>query len=345
MERRKNMIIAVDGMGGDLAPSAVVEGTVEAVREKAVNVIITGREGQIKEELSKYDYPKDRISILDAPEIITTEESPVMAVRKKKNSSLVKALTLVRENKADAVVSAGSTGAFMAGATLIVGRIKGVDRVALAPVIPGKNGNFMIIDAGANVDCKPQYLLQFSLMGKIYLENVLKKKNPSIGLVNIGVEEEKGNELTKSAYKLLKNVDFNFVGNVEPRDIPAGDVDILVCDGMIGNTVLKMYEGVALNLFEMLKEEIMKSFRTKLGGIILKSAFREIKNKMDYSEYGGSAFLGARGICVKAHGSSNGKAFKNAVKRAVDCYDNKIIDKIRSEIEKIPQMESDSIKK
>ncbi|MEY7999585.1 phosphate acyltransferase PlsX [Clostridium sp. Mt-5] len=339
------MIIAVDGMGGDFAPSAIVEGVVEAVKEKDIEVIITGKKQQIEEELSKYNYPKEKISILNTPEVITTEEAPVMAVRKKKNSSLVKALTLVKENKADAVISAGSTGAFMAGATLIVGRIKGVDRVALAPVMPGKNGKFMIIDAGANVDCKPQYLQQFSLMGKIYFENILKKENPSIGLINIGEEEEKGNELSKMTYKILKNMNFNFVGNVEPRDVTTGDVDILVCDGVIGNTVLKMYEGVALNLFEMLKEEIMKSFSAKLGAVLLKPIFKKVKNKLDYSEYGGSAFLGSRGICVKAHGSSNGKAFKNAIKQAISCCENKVIDKIKSEIEKIPEMEGDNIKK
>ncbi|MEY8762151.1 MULTISPECIES: phosphate acyltransferase PlsX [Clostridium] len=339
------MVIAVDGMGGDFAPSAVVKGVVGAVKEENIDVIITGKEQKIREELSKYSYPEGKISILDTPEIITTEEAPVMAVRRKKNSSLVKALTLVKEHKADAVVSAGSTGAFMAGATLIVGRIRGIDRVALAPIVPGKNGSFMIIDAGANVDCKPQYLLQFSLMGKIYLENVLKRKNPSIGLVNIGVEEEKGNELTKNAYGILKKMDFNFVGNVEPRDIPTGNVDILVCDGMIGNTVLKMYEGVAVNLFAMLKDGIMKSFKNKVGGLILRPVFSEIKNKMDYSEYGGTAFLGSKGICIKAHGSSSGKAFKNAIKRALDCYYNNVVDKIKSEVEKIPKIEGNNIKK
>ena len=239
------MIIAVDGMGGDFAPAAVVDGCVEAVKEGDVNIIITGPEDLIKKELDKYQYPKDRISILHAEEVISTNEPPVMAMRKKKNSSLVKALQFVKEGNADAIISAGSTGAFMTGATLIVGRIKGIDRVALAPIMPGKNGAFMVVDAGANVDCKPQYLIQFALMGKIYFENILKIKNPTIGLVNIGAEEEKGNELTKATYKLLKETDFNFVGNVEPRDVSNGDVNVLVCDGFVGNTILKMYEGVA----------------------------------------------------------------------------------------------------
>lgn len=329
------MIIAVDGMGGDFAPYAVVEGIVEAVKEQDINIIITGKKELIEAELKKYEYEREKIRILDTREVITTSESPVMALRRKKDSSLVRALQLVKEGKADAAISAGSTGAIMSGATLIVGRIKGIERVALAPMIPGKNGAFMIIDTGANVDCKPHYLLQFSLMGKIYFENVLKIKEPSIGLVNIGTEEEKGNELTKNTYKLLKDMDFNFVGNVEPREATNGDVNILVCDGFVGNTILKTYEGVSLNLIHMIKEEIMKSTTSKLAGVFLKPVFKKIKSRLDYSEYGGSAFLGCKGICVKAHGSSNGKAFKNAIKQAVICYDNKVIDKIKFEIEKI----------
>jgi glycerol-3-phosphate acyltransferase PlsX len=331
----ENMIIAVDGMGGDFAPSAVVEGCILAIQECDVGIIITGKEEFIKKELCKYKYPKNKISILNADEIIDTNEPPVMAVRKKKDSSIVKAMTLVKEGKAQAVVSAGSTGAIMTGATLIVGRIKGIDRVALAPIIPGKNGEFMVIDVGGNVDCKPQYLFQFALMGKIYFESILNTKNPTIGLVNIGVEEEKGNELTKDTYKLLKGSNLNFVGNVEPRDISSGDINILVCDGFIGNTILKMYEGVALNVFSMLKEEIMKSFNSKIGALLLKSTFKNLKKKFDYSEYGGVAFLGSKGICIKAHGSSNGIAFKNAIIQAKNCYDNKVVEKIGTELENI----------
>lgn len=339
------MIIAVDGMGGDFAPAAVVDGCVQAVKEQDVHIIITGKEELIKKELEKYQYPKEKISILNAEEVISTNEAPVMAVRKKKDSSLVKALQLVKEGKADAVISAGSTGALMTGATLIVGRIKGIDRVALAPIMPGKNGAFMIVDAGANVDCKPQYLVQFALMGKIYFENVLNVKNPTVGLVNIGAEEEKGNELTKTTYKLLKDTDFNFVGNVEPREVSNGDVNILVCDGFVGNTLLKMYEGVALNVFNMLKEEIIKSFTAKIGALLLKPVFKSLKKKFDYSEYGGSAFLGSKGICIKAHGSSDSNAFKNAVKQAVSCYENNIVDKIKSNLEKISEEHSNNTEK
>lgn len=331
------MIITVDGMGGDLAPAAVVDGCVQAVKEYDVNIIITGKEELIQKELDEYEYPKDKIEILNAEETISTNEAPVIAVRKKKDSSLVKALHLVKEGKAQGIVSAGSTGALMAGASLIVGRIKGIDRVALAPIIPGKNGTFMVVDAGANVDCKPQYLIQFALMGKIYFENILKVNNPSIGLINIGTEEEKGNELTKSVYQMLKKTDFNFVGNIEPRDVSNGDVNILVCDGFVGNTVLKMYEGTAMNLFGMIKEEIVKSISTKMGAVLLKPVFKELKKKLDYSEYGGSAFLGAKSICIKAHGSSDSKAIKNAIKQAVNCYENKVIDKIKNELEKLEE--------
>jgi len=226
--------IVIDGMGGDFAPKAVIKGCIDAVIEDDdIEIIITGRESIINEELSKYSYNKEKISVIHTEEVITTDEAPVMAVRKKKDSSLVKALHLVKSGEADAIISAGSTGAIMAGASFIIGRIKGIDRVALAPVMPGKNAPFMVVDSGANVDCKPNFLLQFALMGKIYYENVLDVLNPSIGLINIGAESEKGNELTKAAYQLLKNTEFNFVGNVEPRDVSSGDVNILVCDGFV----------------------------------------------------------------------------------------------------------------
>ncbi len=326
------IIIVVDGMGGDHAPKAVVEGCVKALQDADIKILITGREDEIKAELSKYKYDEDRISVIHTQEVISPNEAPVMALRKKKDSSLVRGLNLVKNGEADAFLSAGSTGALMAGATLILGRIKGVDRVALAPVMPGKNAPFMVIDAGANVDCKPEYLLQFARMGKVYFENVLGTSNPTVGLVNIGAEEGKGNELTKAAYPLLKGSGFNFVGNVEPREVSNGDVSILVCDGFVGNTLLKMYEGVAGNIFSMLKSEIMGSFRSKIGGLLLKPVFDRFKKKFDYAEYGGTAFLGAKGICIKAHGSSDAKAFKNAILQAKNCFDNDIVGKIENEL-------------
>ncbi|AGK97336.1 phosphate acyltransferase PlsX [Clostridium pasteurianum] len=336
------MIIAIDGMGGDNAPNAVVEACTEAVNEFGVNIIITGNEQVIKRELEKYNYDKNKIDIVNASEVITPDEHPVMAIKKKKDSSLYKALNLVKEGKAQSIISAGSTGALMAGATFVIGRIKGIDRIALAPIMPGKNSTFMVVDAGANVDCKPQYLLQFAFMGKIYFENILKINNPSIGLINIGIEEEKGNDLTKKVYKLLKEADFNFVGNIEPRDISSGDTNILVCDGFVGNTVLKMYEGVASNIFNMLKTEIMSSTRSKIGGIFLKPVFKNFKKKFDYTEYGGSSFLGTKAVVIKAHGSSNVKAFKNAIRQAKICYEGEFIGKISSELGKINELISKS---
>ncbi|MCM8710592.1 phosphate acyltransferase PlsX [Clostridium sp. SYSU_GA19001] len=329
------MRLAVDGMGGDFAPDAVIQGCIDAIKEYGVDIIITGPEELLKQKLSKYEYPNEKIQIVNADEIITPNEEPVKALKKKKNSSLVKALNLVKSGAADAVLSAGSTGALMAGASLIIGRISGIKRIALAPILPGKNGSFMIIDAGANVDCKPIYLVQFALMGHIYSQCILNLVNPSIGIINIGAEEEKGNELTKEAYKLLKKTNFNFVGNVEPRDVPNGNVNVLVCDGFVGNTILKTLEGVVSSVFSMLKEEIMSSFKTKIGGVLLKPVFSRFKKKFDYTEYGGSAFLGANGIVIKAHGSSNAKAFKNAIRQALNSYDNKIVDKIKGELEKL----------
>lgn len=333
------MVVVVDGMGGDFSPSAVVEGCIAAIKEYEIDILITGPEDLIREELEKYTYDSNRIKIVDAKEVISTNEHPVMAVKRKKDSSLVKALNLVKSGDADAIISAGSSGAFLAGCTLIVGRIKGIDRPALAPVMPGKKGPFMIIDCGANAECKPHYLVQFGLMGKTYFENILKVTNPSVGLVNIGIEEEKGNELSKSAYKLLKEANLNFVGNVEAREIPTGDTNVLVCDGFVGNVILKLYEGAVANIFDILKTSIMSSFRTKLGGMLLKPVFKKFKKDFDYKEYGGAAFLGVNGICIKAHGSSDGKAFKNAIRQATIFYENKVVDKLKLEIEKLSEQE------
>lgn len=328
------MKIAVDGMGGDKAPQVVVEGVIEAINQYGVDVIITGPEDLILNEVNKYTYDKSKLQILHCSEIIDCNEEPVKAIRRKKDSSLYKALELVKNGEADAIISAGSTGALMAGATLIIGRIKGIDRPALAPVMPGKNGHFMLIDCGANAECKPHYLVQFAKMGTIYMENIMNMPNPSVGLINIGTEEEKGNDLTKAAYKLLKDAPINFVGNIEPREIPTGNTKVLVCDGFVGNTVLKMYEGVASNLLLTLKEEILSSTRGKIGGLMLKPVFKNLKKKFDYKEVGGAAFLGVNGICIKAHGSSDSRAIKNAINQAKIFHDNNVIDKIKNNIEK-----------
>ncbi|OPJ61776.1 phosphate acyltransferase PlsX [Clostridium oryzae] len=326
------MKISVDAMGGDNAPKAVIEGCIAAIKSTDIDIILTGPESLLQEQLSKYDYDKSRIEILDAPEVIGTNEHPVMAIRKKKNSSLNIALDCVKNGKSDAVISAGSTGAILAGGLFKIGRIEGVERPAIAPMLPGKNKSFIIIDVGANVDCKPSNLLQFGIMGNIYMQDVMGIEKPSIGLINIGAEEEKGNELTKSAYKLLKESKLNFIGNVEPRYIPNGDVDVLVSDGFVGNTFLKTYEGVASTIFSILKTEIKSSLRGTIGGLILKPVFSRFKKRFDYKEIGGAPFLGIDGICIKAHGSSDAKAIYNAIRQAKILFDKKIIDKIKESI-------------
>ena len=331
------MRIAIDGMGGDNAPQAVVNGVIQALNEfNDLEFYITGPEDIIKEQLKKENYTGDKITIIDAKEVISTNEHPVMAIRKKKDSSLCKALSLVKEKKCDAVLSAGSTGAFLAGCNFIVGRIKGVKRPALAPIMPGKKGPFMVADAGANVDCKPEYLVQFAHMAREYYKGVLNVENPNIGLVNIGVEEEKGNELTKNTYQLLKEEKgLNFIGNVEPRDVTLGDTHVLVCDGFTGNTILKMYEGTASTVLKIIQDEMLSSGITaKIGALLLKPVFNSIKKKFDYKEYGGAPFLGVDGICIKAHGSSDGKAFKNAIRQSKEFYDSKVLDKIKEELER-----------
>ena len=328
------MKIAIDGMGGDNAPAEIVSGVIKAMEEfKDIEFYITGPEDAIKKEIAKNNYSGNNIIIIDAKEVITTNEHPVMAVRRKKDSSLCKALNLVKEGTCDAVISAGSTGAFLAGCTFIVGRIKGIKRPALAPVMPGKNGSFIIVDAGANVDSKPEYLVQFAHMGKEYYKGVLNGENPSVGLVNIGEEAEKGNDLTKETFKLLSEEKLNFIGNIEPRDITKGDVNVIVCDGFAGNTILKMYEGTASTIMKVIKEEVMASgIVSKIGAVLLKPVFNNIAKRFDYKEYGGAPFLGVDGICIKAHGSSDARAFKSAIKQAKMFYDNKVLDKIKEDI-------------
>ena len=330
------MKFVMDGMGGDNAPKAVIKGAVEALKIYSdVEIYITGPEVKLLQELENYDYDKSRIKIIDAAEVISLNEHPVMALRKKKNSSLVKALNLVKSGECDGIISAGSTGAFLAGCTLIIGRIEGIERPVLAPILPGEKGSFMIVDAGANVDCKPHFLTQFALMGKIYYKNVLGAENPSIGLINVGTEEEKGNELTKASYPLLKASGMNFVGNVEPREAPKGEVNVLVCDGFAGNTLLKTYEGTASTLMKMLKNEICNSLLGKIGAVFLIPVFKKLKKRFDYTEVGGAPFLGVQGICIKAHGSSDANAFKNAIRQGKIFYENDILSKIKLEIEKL----------
>jgi phosphate acyltransferase len=293
----------------------------------------------LKDEILKYISEEDKrnpkVNIIEASEIINFDEAPVNAIKHKKNSSLVVGLKLVKDGQCDAFMSAGSTGAFLAGALLKVGRINGIDRPALSPLMPTVKGSCMVIDVGANVDCKPKNLQQFAIMGSIYMEKVMGIKNPRVGLLNIGTESSKGNELTKASFDLIKSTSVNFIGNVEARDIINGVCDVCVCDGFAGNVLLKTTEGVAMTIFKQLKDEFTKSFKTKLGAMLLRKSLRNFKKQFDYTEVGGAPFLGINGIMIKAHGSSDAKAVKNAIRQAKMLYDNKCVDTIANEISKL----------
>lgn len=329
------MKIYVDGMGGDHSPSEIVKGSVLAAKEYKREISIIGDESQISAELSKYEYPKELIEIIPSFEVITNNEDPAIAIRRKKQSSLVIGLQRVKEDRESILVSAGSTGAILAGGLLVVGRIKGIQRPALTVMLPTKKGFTLLLDAGANVDCKATYLQQFSIMASIYAEELLGIKNPKVGLVNIGSEEKKGNELTKETYGLLKETDINFVGNVEARDINAGNADIIVCDGFTGNIILKLSEGIGLFLFDALKEAVMSSTRAKIGGILLKPALKKFQKRFDYTEVGGAPLLGINGGIIKAHGSSDSKAIVNAIKQGIAYQEKNIIRKISNKVVEI----------
>lgn len=311
--------IAIDVFGGDHAPGITIQGSVQALASfPDIELLLFGDQARIEQELAKYpEADRARLRIFHAPEIITLEEAPAAAIREKKESSLVKALTAVKNGEADCVVSAGSTGALLAGATLIVRRIKGVKRPALGMGLPNREGGFtLLMDCGANTDSRPSFLLQFAVMASAYLQGVMGIDNPRIGLLNNGAEAEKGNALTKAAYKLLKDAPINFAGNCEARDILSGDFDAVICDGFDGNVVLKYTEGLAETLIDMLKKELMADTRSKLGAALSRPAFRRFKKIMDYTEYGGAPLLGVDGGIIKAHGSSNAKAFTAAIGQA-----------------------------
>lgn len=323
------MRIAVDAFGGDNAPEAVVKGCVAAIKECDAEIILVGKEKVIADLLKDEDIPTGRIRIHNAEEVIETGDAPVEAIRRKKDSSLVVAMNLVKTGEADAVVSAGNTGAYLAGAFRFLGRMEGVKRPALTTVMPTVGSPGVILDVGANADCRPQQLVQFAHMGAVYAENVLEIKKPRVALLNIGVEEAKGNALTKETYQLLKETSLNFVGNVEPRDVPYGVADVIVCDGFTGNVVIKLIEGTASALFTMLKDVFYKSTITKLAAGILKPGLKKVKGRMDYSEYGGAPFLGIDGVVFKAHGSSDAKAIKNAVVAASRYVETGVNEKIK----------------
>lgn len=331
----EKVVIALDAMGGDFAPAETVKGAVEAVHDyPEIKVILVGKEELIKEQLSRYSYKEDAIDIVNASEIIDMGDVPTKAIREKKDSSLVVAMKLVKEGNADAVVSAGSTGAILVGGQLIVGRIKGIKRPALAPFLPSKKGFSLLIDCGANVDARPEHLLQFAQMGSVYFENVMGKKNPTVGIVNIGTEEEKGNQLVKETYPLLKECkDINFVGSVEARDIAGGSTDILVCEAFVGNVILKFFEGVAKTFLSCIKEGIMKSLRTKIGGVLIKPALKGLLGTFDVSSQGGAPLLGLNGLVVKAHGNSKSAEIRTALGQCIAFKKNSINEKIKDMVQ------------
>lgn len=312
--------VVVDAMGGDNAPVEIIKGALEAVKaNNAVQVILTGKQEVIEEELKKYEYDKERVEIVDAREVIEMAEPPVNAIRTKKDSSIVKGMGLIKEGQADAFVSCGSTGAVLVGGQVLVGRLPGVQRPPLAPLIPTAKGMALLIDCGANVDAKPSYLVQFAKMGTVYMKNIMGIENPRVGIVNNGAEEEKGNALVKETFPLLKACpDINFVGSVEARDIPNGDVDVIVCDAFVGNVILKLYEGVGSTLIKTVKDAMMSTTRGKIGGALVKPGLKKALKKFSTEEYGGAPLLGLKGLVVKSHGSSDAEEVKNSVLQCVD---------------------------
>lgn len=326
--------VAVDAMGGDNAPAEIVKGAVQAIQEcEKVKVYLTGIGEIIEKELEQYTYDRSRVEVVHAAEVITTVEPPVLAIRNKKDSSLVKALNLVKSGTCDGFVSAGSTGAVLVGGQVLVGRIKGVERPPLAPLIPTEKGAALLIDCGANVDARPSHLVQFAKIGSVYMENVVGVKNPKVAIVNIGAEEEKGNALVKETFPLLKNCpEINFIGSIEARDIPGGVADVIVCEAFVGNVILKLYEGVGMTLVRMIKKGITATFRSKIGALLVKPALKKTLKGFSIEEYGGAPLLGLKGLVVKTHGSSKAIEIKNSILQCIPFAEQQINEKIKEKI-------------
>lgn len=324
--------VVVDAMGGDYAPVEPVKGAVEAVMaDPRIFVYLVGIPEIVKAELAKHEYPNGRIEVVAASEVIETAEPPVAAIKSKQDSSLVVGLKLVHEGKADAFVSSGSTGAILVGGQLIVRKIKGVQRACLAPLLPTEKGPVLLIDCGANVDARPSHLVQFAHIGSIYMKSVVGVQEPRVALANIGAEEEKGNALTKETYPLLKeSKGIRFTGNIEARDIPAGDADVVVTEAFVGNIIIKLYEGVANVMLRMIKQGLMSTTRSKLGAALVKPALKETLKAFDTSEYGGAPLLGLRGLVLKTHGSSKAVEFKNTILQSVQFKDQNITGQIEA---------------
>lgn len=323
--------VVVDAMGGDYAPEEPVKGAVEALREnQSIFIYLAGKENVIRRELKKYTYPEDRLKIVPASQVIETGEPPAAAIQKKKDSSLVAGLQMVRKGEADAFVSSGSTGAVLVGGQVIVRKIPGVERAPLAPLIPTEKGVSLLIDCGANVDARPSHLLQFAAMGSIYMEYILGVKKPRVAIVNIGAEEEKGNALVKETFPLLKECrDIHFVGNIEARDIPKGKADVIVTEAFVGNVILKLYEGVASVLIHEVKKGMLSTLRSKIGALLVKPALKETLKSFDASEYGGAPLLGLRGLVVKTHGSAKAIEIRHSIHQCVQFQKQELNQKIQ----------------
>jgi len=326
--------VAVDAMGGDNAPGEIVKGAVDAVNKReGIQVFLVGRQDMVEEELKKYTYPKERISVVHAEEVIETAEPPVAAIRGKKKSSIVIGMNMVKQKEADAFVSAGSSGAILVGGQVLVGRIKGIERPPLAPLIPTEKGVALLVDCGANVDARASHLLQFARMGSIYMEHVVGIRKPKVAIVNIGAEEEKGNALVKEAFPLLKECkDINFIGSIEAREIPHGQADVIVCEAFVGNVILKLYEGLGSTFFHVLKKGLLSSARSKAGAVLIKPALKSALKTFDASEYGGAPLLGLNGLVVKTHGNSKAMEVTNSIIQCVTFKEQDINGKIKKNI-------------
>lgn len=337
------MRVLLDGMGGDNAPHEIVKGAVQAAELIDDEIIIIGREDAIRKEIKKCKYKGDQIKVIDAPEEITMHDSPVRAIREKRGSSLVVGLNLLKEGEGDLFVSAGNTGALIVGARLILGRIRGIDRPALASIYPDMESMqpCLLLDAGASAESKAQNLLEYGLMGSIFIDKVWGRENPRVGLVNLGAEESKGTSVTKDAYQRLAASQLNFVGNVEARDVPKGVCDVIVCDGFVGNVILKLTEGVSLTIFKLVKNAMMENLKSKIGGLFTKSQLMKLKNEFDYEEYGGAPVLGVNGPVMKMHGSSTATAVKNAIIRGIPYAKEDVVGIIRKEMLELEVIEEE----
>ncbi|MEK6372615.1 MAG: phosphate acyltransferase PlsX [Acidobacteriota bacterium] len=327
-----DVCIALDAMGGDHAPEEIVAGAVLAAREYPVEILLVGQEEVVRKNLAAADSVPRNIEVVDAREVVEMDDTALAPLRKKKNSSVRICANLVAEGRAHAFVSAGNTGATWTSARAVMGMIEGVSRPALAAIVPSSKGHTLLLDVGANVETKPNHLREFAVMGHFYAQMLFGFDEPRVGLLSIGEEEGKGNELTKETYRVLKETGLNFIGNAEGRDLYNGNADVVVCDGFVGNVVLKASEALGEMVNKTLREELTKTFRRKIGALLAKSAFDGLKKRMDYSEYGGAPLLGVKGGCIVCHGRSNAKAIKNAVRVAYDFARNRIDEKIRAKV-------------